>query len=93
MEALRTIPVIATTVEAVRLAEALLAAKVVPVGASRDALHIAVAATQAVSFLLTWNFTHIANATIRDRIAENCRTAGFEPPVICTPDELFEEKP
>ncbi len=34
---------------------------------------------------------HIANATLRSRIESICRTAGFEPPVICTPLGLVAE--
>ena len=32
----------------------------------------------------------IANATMRLQIERVCRQAGYEPPVICTPDELLE---
>jgi len=45
-----------------------------------------------LDFLLTWNCTHIANATTRSKIEWVCRTASFEPPVICTPVELVEEE-
>ena len=34
---------------------------------------------------------HIANAAVRSRIERACRRAGYEPPVICTPNELMEE--
>jgi hypothetical protein len=77
--------------EAKQLAELLISARAVPMAASRDALHIGIAATSGMTFLLTWNFTHLANASQRDRISHTCRAAGFEPPVICTPDELHEE--
>jgi hypothetical protein len=33
-----------------------------------------------------------ANAITRSKIEQICRTAGFEPPVICTPVELVEEE-
>ena len=39
---------------------------------------------------MTWNFRHIANAAMRSRIERVCRSAGYEPPVICTPHELME---
>jgi len=57
--------------------------------AAADALHIAVAAVHGVEYLMTWNCTHIANATLRPRIEELCRRSGYEPPVICTPRELL----
>ena len=34
--------------------------------------------------------SHIANATIRRAIDKQCRASGYEPPVICTPQELIE---
>jgi hypothetical protein len=44
-----------------------------------------------MNYLLTWNCTHIANATMRPNIEAISRARGFEPPVICTPLELLEE--
>jgi hypothetical protein len=41
-------------------------------------------------YLLTWNCTHIANAAIRSDIEDVCRAHGYEPPVLCTPEELVE---
>ncbi len=70
------------------LAAALIAANAIPVSEPRDAFHIAIAATNGVKYLLTWNFKHIANATLRKRIEGVCRDSGFEPPTICTPNEL-----
>ena len=72
------------------LVDALISKKAVPASEPRDALHIAIAAVNGVKYLLTWNCTHIANATLRPRIEKVCRDAGFEPPIICTPEELVE---
>ncbi|KOR28346.1 DNA-binding protein, partial [Achromatium sp. WMS1] len=41
--------------------------------------------------LLTWNCRHIANAIIRPSIERSCRTQGYEPPIICTPEELLRD--
>lgn len=46
---------------------------------------------QGRGFLVTWNCKHIANARILQFVMETCRTANYEPPVICTPEELIEE--
>lgn len=43
-----------------------------------------------MDYLLTWNFKHIANATMRSKIEAVCRNEGYEPPVICSPQELLE---
>lgn len=52
-----------------------------------------VAAVNGIDYLLTWNLRHLANAVLRGKIEEAVRTAGFVPPVICTPEELMEPKP
>jgi hypothetical protein len=48
-------------------------------------------AVHGMDYLLTWNCRHIANATLRNSIEAVCGMRGYEPPVICTPDELLEE--
>ena len=89
LAALDGVPVLAQTLEAETLADALLREVPLPAKAAADALHIAVAAVNGVAYLLTWNCTHIANATLRPRIEAICRQFGYEPPVICTPGELL----
>jgi hypothetical protein len=79
------------TPEAARLARDLLDGNALPAKARVDALHVAVATVHGMEYLVTWNCVHIANATNRARIAAVCATAGFEPPIICTPLELAED--
>lgn len=55
-----------------------------------DALHIAVATTQAVPYPMTWNCRHLANATMRPLIESACAGSGWKAPIICTPEELLE---
>jgi hypothetical protein len=91
LAALRGIPLLAQEDEVGELAEALVRDVPLPEKAVADALHIATAAVHGMQYLLTWNCTHIANATLRPRIEAVCRAAGFEPPLICTPEELPTE--
>jgi len=84
------LPLLAVTEQAERLAPLLLRAAGLAENAATDALHMAVAAIHGMDYLLSWNCTHIANATIRRAIEKQCRVSGFEPPVICTPQELAE---
>ena len=84
------IPVLAATAEALELAKAFVDNRIVPTSAEADALHIAIAATSGIEYLLTWNCRHIANAQIRARIERFARLRGLEPPILCTPDELME---
>ena len=75
--------------EAIALARAFVEKGPIPEKAGVDALHIAIATTHGMDYLLTWNCKHIANAEMQTGVAKVSREAGFEPPVICTPEELF----
>lgn len=88
---LTTVELLSTTETALELAQFLVAQRAVPAKAAADALHIAIAVTNGVEYLLTWNCRHIANATTRHQIERLCRTQGYEPTIICTPDELWGE--
>jgi hypothetical protein len=90
MEMIESIPEIEVNPEAISLAQALVSDGLVPEKAAADALHIAIATVQGMDYLLTWNLKHLANAVTRNAIAGACRQRGYEPPVICTPEELME---
>lgn len=91
LRAVADIPLLRLSEEAVTLAEKLVQEGPMPQKAIEDALHIAVATLNSMDYLLTWNFKHIANATMRYKTEHICRLAGYEPPIICTPQELMEE--
>jgi hypothetical protein len=90
---LNTMTFLETTPEALALAKELVQAGALPEKAAEDALHIAVAATNGVSFLLTWNCRHLANAIMRPLIEHVCVSKGLKAPIICTPEELLETNP
>ena len=48
--------------------------------------------TTIPSYLVTWNFKHIANPFIRNRLREVVLDSGFMLPVICTPEELLNDE-
>lgn len=84
-------PILVVNEAASALAQALIASRVIPKVAALDALHVATAAVHGMAYLVTWNCKHIANAQMRHRIEAVCRSRGFDPPTICTPEELLEE--
>jgi len=86
---MRFVELLDASVDVDSLAAALTDAGAVPASEPSDAYHIAVAAINGVKYLVTWTFPHIANAVMRDQIEAVCRAAGFEPPIICTPDGLL----
>jgi len=71
------------------LAAQLIATHAVPASEPRDALHIALAATNGIEFLVTWNFKHIMNPATQHLIEYVCQEAGIVSSVICTPEQLL----
>jgi hypothetical protein len=83
------LPLLEITDQARQLARGLVTEALIPRKAAEDALHIALATVHGMDYLLTWNCRHIANAEIRKVVTAVCSTRGYEPPVICTPEELM----
>ena len=90
LAAIAGIPELNVTDEVGLLAQILIEQIPIPKKAQLDAFHIAVAAVHGIDYLLTWNCTHINNAELRPKIEALCRSQGFEPPIICTPQELLK---
>lgn len=86
---LRGIKVLPVTLEAAELARVLVASGLVPEIASPDAVHIALASAHHIDFLVTWNFKHIANPRIRERMRTKISDSGYQMPVMCSPEELL----
>lgn len=89
LAAIAGIPELKITNEVGQLAQILIEKVPLPQKAQLDALHIAVATVHGIDYLLTWNCTHINNAELRPKIEALCRLEGYEPPIICTPQELL----
>lgn len=92
LESLQGVPLLQVTAETIELARKILTSGLLPATADRDSVHIALASTYKMDILLSWNCRHIANATIQARLRRLAESAGFELPVICTPDELMENE-
>ena len=73
------------------LARKFLERNLVAAKAVEDAFHVAIATTQGMDFLLTWNCRHIANAEVMDRLEAVCLEVGFHMPTLCTPEQLMGE--
>jgi hypothetical protein len=70
------------------VADALLAAHLLPEKARSDATHVAIATVHAVQYLLTWNCKHIANANMLPEVYRLLTDMGYFPPLIVTPEEF-----
>lgn len=86
---LHGIPLLAANEEATTMAQALVDEGVLPPKAATDAVHIALTVVHGINHLLTWNCTHLANAEVMPAVNHLALARGYEPPTICTPDELM----
>jgi predicted nucleic acid-binding protein len=57
-----------------------------------DELHIAVAAANGMDVIVTWNFKHINNPFIRQRIRRMLEEIGWICPEICSPEEFLGDE-
>lgn len=71
------------------LARSFVSRRIVPEKVVEDALHVAVAASQGMDFLLTWNCRHIANAEVIEKLEGACLELGLLLPTLCTPEQLM----
>ncbi len=89
LDAMEKLPVLTVTSAIVDFHEHLFAAKVLPEKARIDALHIAIAAVYGITYLATWNCTHMHNATLRKKILDEIERAGYTKIIMATPEELW----
>ena len=61
--------------------------------AELDATHLAFAVVHRIDYLLTWNCTHLANATLQKTLFEYCSYHHLHMPVISTPELLTKPQP
>jgi hypothetical protein len=91
LKAIEPMSVLEIDGDAEKLAEGLMKKGAVPEKCPEDALHIALAATNGMEYLLTWNFKHINNAQMKGKVIKVVEDYGYECPVFCSPDELVGE--
>jgi hypothetical protein len=93
MAAISGLPILEINDAAEKLGRRLLDEGAIPSSRAEDALHISLATVHGMDFLLTWNFRHINNAEMKARIRTTIEAAGYESPVICSPEELGGGEP
>ena len=91
LQAVAGLKLVSATAEVEIVTKALLDRSAVPITEPKDAAHIAFAAAHGVEYLVTWNFRHIANPSMRRKIEEVLLSSGYRPPIICSPEELSED--
>ncbi|MCX6877259.1 MAG: type II toxin-antitoxin system VapC family toxin [Verrucomicrobia bacterium] len=64
-----------------------------PPRAATDAGHLAMAILHRIDYLLTWNCTHLANATLQKDLMQYCLYHQLHVPIVCTPETLSISNP
>ena len=91
LEVISGFPMLIVSDEAGKLAQVYLDELPLPRKALADALHLAVASTNGMDYLLTWNCRHIARGSVKRLLPAVNAAHGFSSPTICTPEELMYE--
>lgn len=82
---LRYLPV---TGAAEELAELLLVSQIVPENKPGDALQLSLAAVHEIDYLLTWNYAHLANPVVQERLEVVCRNRKSRHPLLVSPETI-----
>lgn len=83
------IPDLDVPLEADALSKNLIKLLNIPRKAEADATHLALAILHRITYLLTWNCTHLANPILQKELIEYCQYHQLHVPVICTPELLL----
>jgi hypothetical protein len=83
-----SVPLLAVTTPVVDIVDVYIRNKLMPIDASGDALHLALASYYRCDYLLTWNCKHLANANKFGHIRRINSMLGLYVPTLITPMEL-----
>jgi hypothetical protein len=89
MPFLDNIPDLDVPLETDALAKDLIQLLKIPQKAEADATHLALTILHRITFLLTWNCTHLANPVLQKELIEYGQYHQLHIPVICTPELLL----
>jgi len=90
LDHIETIPILPITEEVKGVASILVDERVMPGPVAGDAIHVAVATVNELDYMLSWNVRHLANPNKVEHLRQVCRRVGLVPPVILTPDMIWE---
>ncbi|NEP85935.1 MAG: type II toxin-antitoxin system VapC family toxin [Okeania sp. SIO2C2] len=88
IEVITNLPFLFANETVTNLAEQFLQQTNLPLKASDDTLHIALATVYDLEYFSTWNCRHIANPDIQRKLSEISTNFGYQLPILCTPYQL-----
>jgi hypothetical protein len=84
------LPMLVVTPQAHALATQLVACGAIPATEPEDALHIAVAATENMNYIGSWNFAHLVGVWPKIKLQKALGELGFDTLAIANPEEIIE---
>ena len=91
IDLVRNLPILRITPEIESIAEVYVRRHLMPRGDFGDAYHLASASFYGMTFLLTWNCRHLANANKVQHLRAINAELGLSIPIVTTPDLLLVE--
>jgi hypothetical protein len=88
LKMVRRLGYVPITKAAERFAGQLLDLQIVPANKPRDALQLAMATVHDLDYLLTWNYAHLANPVVQERLAKVCEKSELRCPVLVSPETI-----
>jgi len=76
------------TAESISLAEAYLTADAIPQRYRDDARHVAIAVVHDLDYIVSWNYKHMVNISVRRLINSANIRMGYNPIEIISPEEV-----
>jgi hypothetical protein len=76
------------TEECIELANAYVNNEIIPAKYRNDARHIAIGVYHEVDFIVSWNYRHMVNITVRRLINSTNLRMGYKPVEIISPEEV-----
>ncbi|HLQ47314.1 MAG TPA: hypothetical protein VK137_21395 [Planctomycetaceae bacterium] len=84
----RRLPYCPVTAAATNLWFELSDAKLVPDNKPIDGWQLALTIQQRLDYLVSWNYSHLANPQVQERLATFCRKRGLSVPWLVSPDTI-----
>jgi len=85
-------PVLQSNEETLRLSLGLIENSIIPSACYNDALHMTIATVHGMDYLVSWDFRHLINAIIKNKIEDFLFEEEYEAPKICTIEELMGDR-
>jgi predicted nucleic acid-binding protein len=76
------------TEECIELANAYVNNEIIPAKYRNDARHIAIGVYHEVDFIVSWNYRHMVNITVKRLINSTNLRMGYKPVEIISPEEV-----